>query len=181
MRRVMGVLAIACLLLCSGCIGHMPTAGGLKKASWDVEDPDQARERARILRAEAAGFTKDAREYEAVMRITREHLERHRMRIEALLKRQGELDERIDSIAEKSARASKAERTALEDVRTQFTYTSKALGAQIDQEKIRVLTLQQQLRSQRRLHDAYLWSAEQREADADLLEQYAVELSEGSW
>lgn len=105
MRRIMAVVGVACLLLCQGCAHNLFTSAGLKRTSWNIQDAVQARERARTLRAEAAGLRQDAHEYELVMEITRDHIHKHDLRIQALKEKRNKSDAAICSVAIESERA----------------------------------------------------------------------------
>jgi len=105
MRRIMAVVGVACLLLCQGCAHNLFTSAGIKRTSWNIQDAEQARERARTSRAEAAGLRQDAHEYELVMEITRDHIHKHHLRIKALKEKRKKSDAAICSVAIKDERA----------------------------------------------------------------------------
>ena len=170
MKAIPGVLMIMSLLLCQGC-----------RNIWGVQGTTQAGDRAAGFRAEAASYRKDAREHALARKMTEAEVEKCQARLNAMEKEKKGLEERLQSITEKRMVARNASPQELQGLdRTIEVYADKkrAVQATIDDDRILLRTLQDQLCDQQRICEGFIWLAEQKEKEAAEIEQCALEMSQ---
>ena len=169
MKRILAVAAVVCGLLCSAC-------GNLE--FWSIRTVEQANERARMLRAEAGGHRKDAREYEILIDQKTLDIKTYQNTVASLDAKRLEMVERVESLRLEKQEATGEGALALEKVSLSYQDKVSALAAQIDNKKTHILTLEDQIFHWTMLRDACLTRATDKEKEAARLDQYALELSQ---
>ena len=170
MKAIPGVLMIMSLLLCQGC-----------RNIWGVQSTSQAGARAAGFRAEAASYRKDARDHALARKMTEREIEKCQARLDAMEKEKKKLEGLLQSITEErmvARHASPQELQGLDKSIEVYADKKRAVQATIDDDRILLRNLQTQLREQQRIHEGFIWLAEQKEKEAADIEQYALEMSQ---
>ncbi len=166
MKRILALLAIVCLFCSYAC-----------RPVWDVRDPEQIRERAEVMRAEAAGFRKDAQDYKALVERSEQQLRGPRTRLEMLRESRKELDERVADLKSRKRALPREEAKKLDITLSRYADKRAALSAKIDDERIRIRILKDQIREQGGIRSAHLKQARRKEREATRLDSYGRKLS----
>ena len=169
MRRILALTGMTCVLLSFACTSTQ---------FWSVQTPEQAKERARVLRAEAGGFRKEARAHELLIQQKESDVEKHRAMIEKLEATRSELEEQIVSLSSKRRDAAGETALGMDKVIEKYRDDKGVVQSQIEARIVTVTTLEQQIQQWRDYRAALLRWAEEREEEAAGLDEYAVELAE---
>jgi len=169
MRSLMALAAVACAVCAYGCMG-----------AYELQTPVDIGQQVTMLRSEAVGLRKDARDYELLVQKSKDAQHGHQIRLDAQNAKKIELDKRLQALqVEKiGAKPEQAEKT--DRLIARYQGQMDTVLAQADGEKICMRCLEEQIKAQQNYRQALLTTADDREQAALRLEAYAKEISQRS-
>lgn len=168
MKKLLVLVAVTCLILCSGCM--QPHLRGVRHS-------DQARQLAKTRRAEAGGCRKGATEYALGVRKREAAIKTVQVKIAALREQQNEIYEVLRMLRARRAAAAPEGKAAMDKMINKELDRTASRQASISSNKTEIRALLEEIRHFDELRRSCLRGARQKEAEADSLEAYALELS----
>jgi uncharacterized protein YdiU (UPF0061 family) len=126
-----------------------------------------------LLRAQAVGLRAEAEDYARAIELARQNLQGRKVRLDKLTKELAELDKRLTALeAQKAGATSEKDAANLDRIIARYQAQRATVTAQADSERILLQSIEEQIKTQEKVRQAYLTFAEQSEKDADKLARY---------